>query len=89
MNDSPNQVTLVYITSASGMACKYGREGIDEVLDGAARLCLQLLYERHGAIRISVMADHGHNMVASKNIDVEKLLRAGGFKPGNRLNKLV
>jgi hypothetical protein len=87
MEVSPDRVTVVYLTSASGMACKYGRPGIDQVLDGAARLCLQLLYERHGALKISVMADHGHNLMASKNIDVEKLLKPAGFNITKRLKK--
>ena len=84
---SPDRVTLVYITSASGMACKYGRAGIDEVLDGAAQLCLQLLCERRGAVKISMMADHGHNLLASTNIDVARLLESGGFHLGNHLKK--
>ena len=87
LNESPNRVTIVYLTSASGMACKYGRDGIDEVLDGASRLCLQLLYERHGALKISMMADHGHNLMASKNIDIEKLLKPAGFHVNKRLDK--
>jgi hypothetical protein len=86
-DDSPNRTTIVYLTSASGMACKYGREGIDQVLDGAARLCLQLLYERHGAIKISMMADHGHNLVTSKNIDVGELLRRAGFNVATYIQK--
>jgi hypothetical protein len=69
------------------MACKYGRAGINEVLDGAARLCLQLLYERRGALKISIMADHGHNLVRSKNIDLDKLLESAGFRVTGRLHK--
>lgn len=83
---SPDRTTLVYLTSASGMACKFGRAGIDEVLDGAARLCLQLLYERRGAIRITLMADHGHNLVESQNVHIDKLLRAAGFDIAKRLD---
>jgi hypothetical protein len=86
-DESPHNTTIVYLTSASGMACKFGRPGIDEVLDGAARLCLQLLYERHGEIRISMMADHGHNMVTSTNIDVIKVLKSAGFNVTSRLRK--
>ena len=83
---SDDRVTIVYLTAASGMACKYGLSGIDEVLDGAARLCLQLLHERRGAIKISVMADHGHNLVRSRNIDIAGLLRGGGFRVAGRLD---
>lgn len=82
---SPDRTTIVYLTSASAMACKFGRRGIDEVLDGAAQLCLQLLHERRGAVKISLMADHGHNMVPSKNIRVDEVLRRGGFRATERL----
>src|SRR5437867_1819867 len=51
-----------------------------------ARLCLQLLYGRRGAIRISLMADHGHNLVPSRNIDVAKLLSRAGFRVAQRLD---
>jgi hypothetical protein len=86
-NNSPDRTTLVYLTTASAMACKFGRQGIDEILDGAAQLCLQLLYERRGAVRISMMADHGHNLTPSTNIDIEQFLRAGGFNPTDHLRK--
>lgn len=84
-NKSNRQTTIVYLASASCMVCRYGKQGAEEVLDGAARLCLQLLYERYGAVQISMMADHGHNYMESKNIDIEKPLRAAGFHVGNHL----
>jgi hypothetical protein len=40
---------------------------------------LQLLYERHGAIKISVLSDHGHNLMHSKNMPVQKTLEDAGF----------
>lgn len=76
---------VAYVISASGMACKYGREGIEEVLDQAERLCLQILYERRGAVRISVMADHGHNLVPCTNVPLEPALRSGGFRVSDHL----
>ncbi|HWB55003.1 MAG TPA: hypothetical protein VG722_12445 [Tepidisphaeraceae bacterium] len=78
-DESNRRTTVVYLASASCMVCRYGKEGANEVLDGAARLCLQLLYEREGAVEISMMADHGHNYMLSKNIDVAKILKEDGF----------
>jgi hypothetical protein len=57
------------------------------VLDGAARLCLQLLYERHGAIELSLMADHGHNLMDSQNIHIDELMKSAGFHPAAKLAK--
>jgi hypothetical protein len=87
LDASPDRVTLVYVTSASGMMCKYGREGCRQILDDVRQLCLQLLYERQGAIKISLMADHGHNLVESKNIRLDEILSAAGFHPVDRLQR--
>src|SRR5206468_3203788 len=38
-------------------------------------------------VKISMMADHGHNLMTSKNIDVEDLLKSGGFRIAKRLEK--
>jgi hypothetical protein len=84
-DDSPDRVTLVYFVSASAMVSRFGRAGLDEVLDGANRLCTQVLYERQGAVKITMMADHGHNLMATKNISLEPALRTAGFNPTNQL----
>jgi hypothetical protein len=87
IDQSTDRLTLVYFCSSSGMLCKYGREGCQRVLDGAASLCLQLIYERRGAIRITMMSDHGHNYVPSRNIDVAAVLREAGLRPTDRLSR--
>jgi len=79
IEDSPDRATFVYTASAASMVCKFGRAGAEEVLDGARQLCLQLLYERRGAIRISMMADHGHNLTPTKNVSLAALLKRDGF----------
>jgi hypothetical protein len=82
---SPNRVTVIYLVSAASMVCKYGKPGAERVLDGARQLCLQLLYERRGAIKISMMADHGHNYTTSQNIDLEQILTSAGFHSAKKL----
>jgi hypothetical protein len=84
---SPNRLSIIYFGSASGMACKYGKIGVDEVIDGARQLCLQLLYERRGAVRITMLADHGHNYAPSTNIDLAALLKTGGMRPVDRIER--
>ena len=84
---SPTRVTIVYLTSASSMLCRFGRPGMDEVLDGIERFCVQLLYERQGAVKITLMADHGHNLMASQNIPLAQILTAAGFHVSDRLEK--
>ena len=82
---SPDRVTVVYIASAACMVCKFGKAGAERVLDGARRLCLQLLYERRGAIKISMMADHGHNYMPSTNVFLDKMLLNSGIPSGGSI----
>ena len=81
------QTTIVYAGSAASLVCKYGRPGVAETLHGAERLCLQLLYERHGAIKMSMMADHGHNLMQSKNVPVSQWLTSAGLHPSDSLRR--
>lgn len=85
VDESPNRVMIVYIASAAPMVCKYGKWGAERVLDGVRQLCLQLLYERRGAIKISMMADHGHNYMPSRNFSLDKILTTAGFHPADKI----
>jgi hypothetical protein len=85
-DQNPRNTTIAYVISASGMACKYGKPGIEEVLARAEQLCLQILYERRGAVRLSVMADHGHNLTESHNIRLEPGLRKAGLNPTEHMS---
>lgn len=80
IDESPDRVTIVYLVSTSGMLCRYGREGLSEVLDQIQRMCLQILFERQGAVKISMLADHGHNMVESKNFSLMDDLKNAGLR---------
>jgi len=84
-NKSPDRVTIVYFASAACMVCKYGEEGVREVLDGLEQICLEILWERRGAVKISALADHGHNLIAGKRIDVPEMLKQAGFNPTDNL----
>lgn len=82
---APGRETIVYIASTSGMMSKYGAAGLEEILDGLEQLCLQLFYERDGAVKISVLSDHGHNLVPPERIDLSPTLEAAGFRVTRRL----
>ncbi len=82
---SPDRITLVYFASTAGMLSRYGSDGLQECLDGLDQLCMQILHERRGAVKISALADHGHNLREGRRIDVPAMLRAAGFRPTGRL----
>jgi hypothetical protein len=84
---NPGRETIVYIASTSGMMSKFGAEGLDEILDGVERLALQVIHEREGAVKISVLSDHGHNLTAPTRIDLAPTLSEAGFRPASRLRR--
>ena len=85
LDQSPDRVTLVYVVSTAAMACRYGRQGVDESLREVERLCLQLLWERQGALKISILADHGHNLTASQFVSIKNILTDAGFAVGDKI----
>ncbi|MCC6660295.1 MAG: hypothetical protein IT437_05360 [Phycisphaerales bacterium] len=84
-DSSPDRVTVVYLASTAGLVSKYGLAGVNECLDGLDQLVMQVLYERRGAVEVSVMADHGHNLRPGTRIDLAAILKGAGFRPSGRL----
>ncbi len=82
---SPDRVTLVYFASPAGMVSKHGAEGVEECLDGLEQLVAAVLHERRGAVMISALSDHGHNLRSGERIDLEVMLREAGFTPRSTL----
>ncbi|MGI9014420.1 MAG: hypothetical protein ACR2GY_09255 [Phycisphaerales bacterium] len=87
VDDNPLPVSILYFASTAGLVSKYGESGATESLTGIMQLCMQLLYERQGAIKISLLADHGHNYREGQRFDLEALLEDAGFNPTSRLNR--
>jgi hypothetical protein len=85
IDDDDDRTTIAYIASSSGMLSARGREGLAETLDGLEQLCTQLLYERQGALDITILSDHGHNLIAGEHFDLPAALRQAGFDVGGRL----
>jgi len=85
LDASPDRVTIVYLASTAGMLSKHGAAGLSEVLDGVEQLCLRILHDRRGAVKLSIMADHGHNLIAGTRVDVAAFLKEAGFAVRDRL----
>ena len=84
---SPDRTTVVYISSAAAMLMKYGPTGLDETLDELERFLLQVLYERKGAVKISVISETFKNLTETTWIDVEQALEIGGFRVVDSIKK--
>lgn len=87
VDESPDRVTILYIASSSGMLSRYGEQGAQEVLDALERFCVGLLFERQGAIKISILADHGHNYLPGRRVDLDRPLVAAGYRVTDRIRE--
>ena len=83
---SSSKQTIVYLASTSGMLSRYGREGLDEVLDGLEQLCMQLLYEYRGAIDITIISDHGHNLIEGTRFSAKPILENAGYNVRKKID---
>lgn len=85
LDESPDRITIAYVASTSGHLSRHGDRGMDEVLAQLDSLCLQLLHERNGALKISILSDHGHNLVPATRTGFEDDLRDAGFRVRDRI----
>ena len=74
-----------YRVGTAGLGTRGGGEAIREYLRTIDRLCEQIIYERHGRVKITVTADHGHNLVENRRVTFDAVLKAGGYRPATSL----
>ena len=88
VDSNPDFRSILYIVSSTGLVGKYGEAGANEALDRIEQFCMQLMWERRGAVRISVLADHGHNYISGRWFGLDDLLTQNGFRVTKRLSKI-
>jgi hypothetical protein len=49
------------------------------------RFCEQIVYQHRGKVKITLLADHGHNMADGKRVSFRKSLESAGFRVSRRL----
>ncbi len=77
--------SIGYSVAAAGLGTRGGRESILQYLRRVDRLCEQMVYERQGQLKISLLADHGHNLTPGHRISFRKTLKEAGFRVAKRL----
>ena len=76
---SQDDLTVGYVVGTSALGAKEGRTGHQIGLIELDRFCQQLVHDTHGRIHITVMSDHGHNLVTSKMLPLRELLEEFGY----------
>lgn len=75
-----------YSVGTAGLGTRGGREAIVKYLREVDALCERIVYDRRGKVKLTLLADHGHNLTPNKRVSFERTLRAAGFRPRNALN---
>ncbi|HUW83776.1 MAG TPA: hypothetical protein VMZ31_13385 [Phycisphaerae bacterium] len=75
-----------YTVGTAGLGTRGGRDAIIKYLETVDRLCEQIVHRRKGQVRLTLLADHGHNLARSERISLKRHLREAGFNPTKRLD---
>jgi hypothetical protein len=69
-----------YSVGSAGLGTRGGRPAMEAYLRAIDDLCEQIVYERHGRVKITLTADHGHDLVPNRRIAFDDVLKAGGYR---------
>jgi len=78
---------MVYSVATAGLGTRGGREAILKYLRTIDQFCEQIVYERRGQVKITLLADHGHNMSGRGRVTFDRLLKEAGYNLTDRLEK--
>lgn len=76
-----------YSVGTAGLGTRGGAAAIREYLHAVNALCERIVYDRRGRVKITLVADHGHNLVENRRVSFKNRLRAAGYRPADRLRK--
>ncbi|MBN1765659.1 MAG: hypothetical protein JW860_10410, partial [Sedimentisphaerales bacterium] len=79
--------TMAYSVGTAGLGTQGGREAILRYLRTIDQFCEEIVHDRKGKVKITLLADHGHNMSGRGRVTFEKLLRDHGYRLNKKLEK--
>ncbi len=74
-----------YSVGTAGLGTRGGEAAIRKYLEMVDRFCERLVYDRRGRVRLTLVADHGHNLTPSERIGFKRHLAKHGFRLANTL----
>ena len=78
---------IAYCVATAGFGTRGGREAIVKYLETIDELCAQIVYERRGRVKISLLADHGHSASGQGRVSFEELLEESGYRLTNHFEE--
>jgi hypothetical protein len=76
-----------YSVGSAGLGTRGGRPAMEAYLRLIDQLCERIVYERQGRVKITLTADHGHDLVENRVISFDQTLIDGGYRSANSLHK--
>ncbi|MBN1845124.1 MAG: hypothetical protein JW810_05535 [Sedimentisphaerales bacterium] len=85
--NTTKDTAIVYSVATAGLGTQGGREAILKYLRQVDCFCEELVYERRGRVKITLLADHGHNMSGRGWVTFDEMLAKAGFRPVHELHE--
>ena len=76
-----------YCVGTSALGALHGRDGHARALVQLDRYCQWIVQHERGRVDITLMSDHGHNLMLSKRIPLPETLERMGYRVTDRLKK--
>lgn len=74
-----------YVVATSALGIRFSRDGHASGLVRLDRFCRMLMHATRGQIDITLMSDHGHNLIVSRRINLDQDLAQMGYRLTNKL----
>ncbi len=82
-----NGTAAAYLVGPAGLGTRGGAAAIEKYLDEVEQLCERIIFERRGHVKLTLTADHGHNLVENRRITLEEQLKRGGYRLTSSLRR--
>lgn len=84
-NDNLTQEFIAYFVSSAAVSTVEGAEGQRKCLASVESLINQVLWQTHGMVKVTMLADHGHSYKMSKLIPFDEYLKGKGWRTAESL----
>jgi len=84
---SNSQQFVGYCVGTSAAGAMYGRDGHARALVRLDRFCQWIIQHERGRVDITLMSDHGHNLMKSSRIPLPEMLEHMGYRVTDRLQE--
>jgi hypothetical protein len=78
---------VAYSVGTAGLGTRQGEPGIRAYLLELDRFCERIVHERRGQVKITLTADHGHNLMVNERISFKDHLGACGYRQAKSLSR--